>query len=465
MPFNGPYGANPGGIFPCAPYNNGGFYHWGMPPASFQGWMTSPEGFSRSHGVPPSQNEAPQSQNEAAHGFPPSSSCDEIRNVTSHSTVSAGDSSSTQAVPGLQDIVSTLKTVTDTMNRLISVPNTLGTASDGNIVNSQSSSREDSDSLPADHPINSSMDSALLKEGEGGDDDGDEGNDMIKEAPPSDRWENAFKKEKVGSDVSEELQVFVSKACTMEPDPDFIKTIREKHIMPGNCPVVTSPAIHKRVWRALGHKGREADLERKKVHQNSLHSLYASLEVSDRITKLQAKYPEDPDIVELEQASKESVYLQGYACYTHSLHRREHLRSAFKADYRSLCNRDQPLSENMFSKEFSKDCKELSETNKAVDAALSAPDSSKTPKGKGKSKANSKAEGGGKWKNSSNSVSRGRADNHPYHRNYNHYNHSYDSHPDSGYNYSSGKGRGGQSFRGKDRSSRGGSTNNSNSKN
>ena len=352
--------------------------------------------------------------------------------------------------------MSTLKTVTDTMNRLVNVP----TSTSGNVLPtpiSAASVGTSGDTLPTEINHDDSFTETEHSSQGGG------GEENVKEtdtdAPGADIWENAFKKEKVGADVSPELQEFVSQACTSEPDPDFMKKVKEKHLMPGNCPVVTTPAIHKRVWRALGHKGREADLERKKIHQNTLTGLYASLTLTDKISALRKERPEDPVFADLELTSKECVYLQGYACYTHSLHRREHLRPAFNLDYRSLCNRDQVLSENMFSKEFSKDCKELSEANKAVDAALSNPDAGKQGKGKskGKSSTSSKNNGGGKWKSSNGSNTTKHRDNHPYNKNHSYSGYNYDSYSEPHYNHSNNRGRGGQSFRGRDRSTRGGS--------
>ena len=184
----------------------------------------------------------------------------------------------------------------------------------------------------------------------------------------------AFQKEESGKDVSQRLADFATKACTLPGEETFLTSLHEKYLKPSNTPEACVPRVNKGVWNGAKPYRREEDLALQKLQAHALYPLYAAIHMAEELDKLRTKYANHSeirnDLKSLHFAAKENVFLAGQASFQISLRRRNELRPVFQKQFRDLCNKSQPISEDLFGPDLPKACKEIAETAKATNSAL-----------------------------------------------------------------------------------------------
>ncbi len=127
--------------------------------------------------------------------------------------------------------------------------------------------------------------------------------------------------------------------------------------------------MDKGLWRSIKKQGRDTNLKIQQVQDRVVLNLHATLEVADKIAALRIKNPKDPEIIAIDEGVKECIFLQGNHSYNLSLDRREAMRPRFGDVYTTLCNRDQPVTDLLFTKELTKEVQNLKESAHATKEA------------------------------------------------------------------------------------------------
>lgn len=245
---------------------------------------------------------------------------------------------------------------------------------------------------------------------------------MVDDRPPEDavtpqiqgdsRWDSAFRKVKKGGDIDSDLATLATNACTTEPDPKFLELVKEKYPIPSNTPYVVAPSVTKGVFYKLSSGGRSTDDDLRKHQEHLATGIHATLYLGDKIAALKRANPEDAAINELYEGAREAIYLLGHSSYQSSIARREKMRGSFKKEYKPLCNKDRPITDDIFGGGFSEECEGISKAAKATNAAFfngdkrrdSRPSNSQGRAGNNGNASNSnrfRNDGGGKWSSSS----------------------------------------------------------------
>ena len=176
----------------------------------------------------------------------------------------------------------------------------------------------------------------------------------------------AFQVKKAGPPIPDSLASLTAKALSSPADTQVIKDLKEKYLPPDNVPLLCVPSVNKSIWTQAAAYRKDNDHSLQRVQGALVSSISATTYLATELRNLRKLYPKEARFHDLDKMGREATLLASHASYMLSCHRREQLKPIFKQEYRDLCAKTQPISDQLFGPDLTKDCRDLAEQARAT---------------------------------------------------------------------------------------------------
>jgi hypothetical protein len=181
-------------------------------------------------------------------------------------------------------------------------------------------------------------------------------------------YDKIFKKDQLAPDLQQEFAERMNRVCTGVVDASSLNELKHGFARPGNTEFVVAPKINQEFWEnKLPDNARDLDRSMFKAQNSVITGLYGVMRIADLCEELLEDNPGDEFLTMVSKIAQDSSYVIGQGSFQWSMARRENFRMyAFQDQYKTLCNKQNPMTAQLFGDDASGTCKKLDDTKKVM---------------------------------------------------------------------------------------------------